>query len=272
MHFAGEVARVATSPFLVAGSSRPLVSVREVLRHDRTLGDRGSGLERREELCVCQLVNPAAGETLASFPATTPEALEAALALAESAFLEWAASTFERRREALTRVATLLRERSTQLAERMALEMGKPLPQGAAEVEKCAFVREYFAEHAEAFLADEPAQLEFRASTAYRPLGPVLAIMPWNFPLWQAFRFLAPTLMAGNVGLLKHAENVPGCAEDLISVLDDAGVPPGVFQNLRLPVERVAAVIASREVRAVTLHGIDPCGAIGRQSCGGLSQ
>ena len=200
-------------------------------------------------------VNPATGETVATFPTTTPTELERALESAQSAFVDWSSRSFERRAEPLRRAATLLRERSGTLAERMAIEMGKPLSQGAGEVEKCAFACEYFADHAEAFLADEPAATEERAYTAYRPLGAVLAIMPWNFPHWQAFRFLAPTLMAGNVGLLKHAENVPASAEDLISIVRDAGFPEGVFQNIRLPVESIAALIARPEVRAVTLTG-----------------
>lgn len=200
-------------------------------------------------------VNPATGETVEEYPVTSGAELDAALDRAVRQFGTWSRRDFLQRAEPLRAAAQLLRERSEALARRMAVEMGKPLAQGVAEAEKCAAVCEYYAEHAEAFLADQPASMEDRAFVAHRPLGAVLAIMPWNFPLWQAFRFLAPTLMAGNVGLLKHADNVPGCAEDLVSILRDAGLPDGAFQNVRLPVEEIADLIARPEICAVTLTG-----------------
>ncbi len=213
---------------------------------------RGAAERRRVSF---RSVNPATGETVEEYPLTTPAQLEMALALSTRAFRDWSSLSFRQRAEPLRRAALLLRERSDRLAHRMSMEMGKPLPQGRAEAEKCAMVCEYYADHAESFLADVPATLGDRAFVAHRPLGAVLAIMPWNFPFWQVFRFLAPTLMAGNVGLLKHAENVPGCAEDLLTVLSDAGLPTGVMQNLRLPVAALAELIARSEVRAVTLTG-----------------
>ena len=200
-------------------------------------------------------VNPATGRTVAEHSFTSPAELDAALSRATAAFEEWSRLSFAERAAPLVRAGRLLEERAESLAERMAVEMGKPLDQGIGEARKCATVCDYFADNAEAFLADEPAAMEGRAFVAHRPLGPVLAIMPWNFPFWQVFRFLAPTVMAGNVGLLKHAENVPGCADDIISIVRDAGFPEGVFQDLRLETSTIAGVIERPEVRAVTLTG-----------------
>jgi succinate-semialdehyde dehydrogenase/glutarate-semialdehyde dehydrogenase len=138
----------------------------------------------------------------------------------------------------------------------MAEEMGKPVDAGRSEAEKCAWACDYYAEHAARFLADEPAETDARRSyVAYRPLGPILAIMPWNFPYWQVFRFTAPALMAGNTVLLKHAGNVPRCARRVERVLVDAGLPPGCFQSLFLTNQQVGGVIRNRRVRGVTLTG-----------------
>src|SRR5438093_2252661 len=155
----------------------------------------------------------------------------------------------------------LLRERKTQHARTMALEMGKPLMQGEAEAEKCAWVCDYYAEHAERFLADEPRETDAsKAFVRFDPIGPVLAIMPWNFPFWQVFRFAAPALKAGNAGLLKHAPNVTRCALGIEAIFQEAGFPEGLFRALILSNEAAATVIADERVRAVTLTGSDRAG------------
>jgi succinate-semialdehyde dehydrogenase/glutarate-semialdehyde dehydrogenase len=150
----------------------------------------------------------------------------------------------------------MLRARAGDLAALMAREMGKPLAQGRAEADKCAWACEYYAEHAAALLAPEPAATGARESfVTYEPLGPIFAIMPWNFPLWQVFRFAAPNLVAGNTALLKHAESVPGCARAITALLEDAGLPSGVFTNLFITHEQAESVIAHPAVRGVTLTG-----------------
>src|SRR5438046_1982446 len=144
----------------------------------------------------------------------------------------------------------------------MALEMGKPLKQGEAEAEKCAWVCDYYAEHAERFLADQPRETDAsKAFVRFDPIGPVLAIMPWNFPFWQVFRFAAPALMAGNAGLLKHAPNVTRCALGIEAIFQEAGFPEGLFRALILSNEAAATVIADPRVRAVTLTGSDRAGS-----------
>src|SRR2546427_9745516 len=171
-------------------------------------------------------------------------------------------SDLAHRAKLVREAARLLRERKSQHARTMALEMGKPLPQGEAEAEKCAWVCDYYAEHAERFLADEPRETD--ASKAFvrsDPIGPVLAIMPWNFPFWQVFRFAAPALMAGNAGLLKHAPNVTRCALEIEAIFREAGFPEGLFRALILSNEAVAQVIADPRVRAVTLTGSDRAGS-----------
>jgi succinate-semialdehyde dehydrogenase/glutarate-semialdehyde dehydrogenase len=144
----------------------------------------------------------------------------------------------------------------------MALEMGKPIVQGEAEVEKCAWACNYYAEHGEAFLADQPRQTEAsRSYVRFDPIGPVLTIMPWNFPLWQVFRFAAPALMAGNAGILKHASNVPRCALEIEEVFRDAGFPENLFRALLVGSDKVAAIIADSRIRAVTLTGSEGAGS-----------
>jgi succinate-semialdehyde dehydrogenase/glutarate-semialdehyde dehydrogenase len=157
--------------------------------------------------------------------------------------------------------AAVLEERAGAYARLMAEEMGKPVRDGRAEARKCAWVCEHYAENAERFLADEPVETDARASfVAFRPLGVVLAVMPWNFPFWQVFRFAAPGLMAGNAGLLKHASNVPGCAQAIEEIFREAGFPEGLFRSLLVGSERVEALIEHPLVRAVTLTGSGPAG------------
>jgi len=201
-------------------------------------------------------VNPATGEEIRSYDEMSPEEVEKILDAAHAAFLSWRRVGFDERAERMREAARVLRSKSDEYAELMALEMGKPLAGGRSEVEKCAWVCDYFADHAEGFLADEPLESDgSRSFVHFEPLGVVLAIMPWNFPLWQVFRFAAPGLMAGNVGVLKHAPNVFGCALVIEDVFRRAGFPENVFRSLLIDVDQVPAVIGHPKVRAATLTG-----------------
>lgn len=206
-------------------------------------------------------VNPTDGSLVREYAEATPEEVASALAAAARAFEAWRRTTFAERASALRRAGGILREGREGLARLMALEMGKPVAQGRAEADKCAWVCEHYAEHAERLLAPEAAPTDASKSyVAFEPLGPVLAVMPWNFPLWQVFRFAAPALMAGNVGLLKHASNVSGCALAIEEVLHGAGVPRDAFRTLLVGSARVAALVEAPEVAAVTLTGSTPAG------------
>jgi succinate-semialdehyde dehydrogenase/glutarate-semialdehyde dehydrogenase len=201
-------------------------------------------------------INPANLEVIGEYPDDGPEQIERRLAKAVRGFSEWRGASFEERSVRLRRAAALLRDRKRDLATLMAKEMGKPLRQGESEVEKCAWASEFFAEHARRFLDDEPVQTEAaKTFVAFRPLGAVLAIMPWNFPFWQVFRFAAPALMAGNVAVVKHARSVPGSALAIETVFRDAGFPDGVFQVLLVDESRVEPIIDDPRVAAVTLTG-----------------
>jgi succinate-semialdehyde dehydrogenase/glutarate-semialdehyde dehydrogenase len=207
------------------------------------------------------VINPATGVKLRSTEPLSARELRRVLDSCPEAFASWSATDLAWRGELLRRAATLLRERRSDLARLMAEEMGKPVAQGEAEAEKCAWVCDFYADQAGAFL--EPASIDTEAGRSYalyRPLGTVLAVMPWNFPLWQVFRFAAPALMAGNTCLLKHASNVPGCARAIEGLLHEAGVPLEVFHNLLLPSASVARVIRHPAVCAVTLTGSTPAG------------
>src|SRR5438132_10721391 len=209
-----------------------------------------------------QSVNPATGEVLETFAATAPQALEQVLAGAEAAWRDWRHRALGERAALLSAVARLLRERKDRYARTMALEMGKPLHQGEAEAEKCAWACEYYAEHGPTFLAREQRRTEAsRSYVRFDPLGPVLAIMPWNFPFWQVFRFAAPALVAGNVAILKHAPNVPRCALDLAALFRDAGFPEAVFQSILVEPDAAGRVIADARIRGVTLTGSPRAGA-----------
>ncbi len=201
-------------------------------------------------------VNPATGELLAVYPDTPPAELERILGSAAAAQTDWARVDVIVRAGSLRRVAVVLRDRAADLGTLMAREMGKPLPQALAEIEKCAWACEHYADVAPAGLASEAVATSASQSyVAYRPLGLVLAIMPWNFPFWQVVRFAAPTLMAGNAVVLKHAPNVGGCAIALEQIFLAAGFPPGLFQAVFVPVGRVGRLIADPRVAAVTLTG-----------------
>ncbi|MEP0547070.1 MAG: NAD-dependent succinate-semialdehyde dehydrogenase [Rhodothermales bacterium] len=206
-------------------------------------------------------VNPATGETLATYPYHSETETESILQRAADTFPRHRAASFAERARMMNRVADLLDERKQSLGELMTREMGKPLAQAVAEAQKCAWVCRYYAEHAEAQLADEPVETEATKSViAYQPLGLILAVMPWNFPLWQAFRFAAPNVMAGNVGILKHASNVQSCAHAMEDLFREAGFGAGVFQNLLVPHDRFEDVIADARVRGVTLTGSEAAG------------
>jgi succinate-semialdehyde dehydrogenase/glutarate-semialdehyde dehydrogenase len=206
-------------------------------------------------------VNPTDGSLLREYPETTPEEVATALAAAARAFDGWRRTPFALRAAVLRRAGALLRERRQDLSRLMALEMGKPVAQGRAEADKCAWVCDHYAEHAERFLAPENAPSEAaRSYVAFEPLGPVLAVMPWNFPLWQVFRFAAPALMAGNVGLLKHASSVSACALAIEGILQEAGLPPDAFRALLVGSARVASLVEAAEIAAVTLTGSTPAG------------
>jgi succinate-semialdehyde dehydrogenase/glutarate-semialdehyde dehydrogenase len=206
-------------------------------------------------------VNPADGSVLDRYREMSPEDVSATLVKVAAAYEEWRRTPFVVRSRLMSAAAAVLRARTDELARLMALEMGKPVVQGRAEVEKCAWVCDYYAEHAEAFLADVPVGTDASWSgIAYRPLGVVLAVMPWNFPLWQVFRFAAPGLMAGNAGVLKHASNVMGSAVAIESVFREAGFPNDVFRSLIVGSAGVEAVIEHPVVRAVTLTGSGPAG------------
>ncbi len=219
-------------------------------------------------------INPATGETIKTFTPLTSAEIEARLAQAASAFTRQKQTTFAERAACLSRAGEILQAEKQPIAETMTLEVGKTLKASVAEVEKCADTCRYYAENAERFLADQPYPMDgARAFVRYRPLGVVLAIMPWNFPLWQVVRFAAPALMAGNTGLLKHAENVPQCALLLEDVFRRAGFTEGVFQALLIETPQIQAVLEDPRVAAATLTGSERAGmAVGTQAGGKLKK
>jgi len=208
-----------------------------------------------------EAINPATGETLRRYDEMTPAQTNAAIEAAHGAFLEWRQTSFAYRAEHMRKTASLLRERAPEYGRLMALEMGKPIRDGIAEAQKSAVGCDYYAEHAERYLADEMVDSGPRKSfVAFRPIGVVLAVMPWNFPFWQVIRFAAPALMAGNAGVLKHASNVPGCALALEKLFLDAGFPQHLFRTLMIGSKAVGQMIAHPHVRAVSLTGSTPAG------------
>ena len=218
--------------------------------------------------------NPATGETLKRFEEISPEELEACLARAAVAFKQQRLTTFEQRSVWMRRAAELLDIERETIARTMTTEMGKTIKAARGEVAKCAGGCRYYAEHAEAMLADQPADAKAVSATAayarYEPLGVVLAVMPWNFPLWQAVRFAAPALMAGNVGLLKHASNVPQTALYLGDLFRRGGFPEGSFQTLLIGASRVEGVLRDKRVAGVTLTGSGPAGTAVAATAGEL--
>ncbi|WP_226022645.1 NAD-dependent succinate-semialdehyde dehydrogenase [Halomicrobium salinisoli] len=207
-------------------------------------------------------VNPATGEAVESYEDHSESDVDEALDQATEAFAEWRDRPLREREQLLEDAGEVLRENRREYAEIMAREMGKPIDQGVSEVEKCAWACDHYAENASDYLEPEhhPSPPGSTVKTVYEPLGPVLAVMPWNFPFWQVFRFAAPYVTAGNVGLLKHASNVPGCAVAIEEVFREAGYPEGVFQSLLIPSDLVDDAIEDDRVRAATLTGSGPAG------------
>ena len=209
-------------------------------------------------------INPTTGETVTTFTPATNDEIEAALGRARRRFTEYRKTSYPQRAEWTRATADLLDAEADEVAAMMTLEMGKTLSAAKAEVHKCAKGFRYYADHAEAMLADEPADPgavgASKAYARYQPLGVVLAVMPWNFPLWQAVRFAAPALMAGNVGILKHASNVPQCALYLADVIGRGGFPDGCFQTLLISSTEVEAILRDPRVVAATLTGSEPAG------------
>jgi succinate-semialdehyde dehydrogenase/glutarate-semialdehyde dehydrogenase len=206
-------------------------------------------------------INPVTGEVLKTFEPLTDQELEFKLVLADRTFATYRQTSFADRAQWLNQAADLLEARKTEYGIIITLEMGKTLKSAIAEVEKCAHLCRFYAEQAPIYLADTPAQTDAsRTLIRYQPLGIILAVMPWNFPFWQVFRFAVPALMAGNVGLLKHASNVPQCALAIAEVFHLAGVPEGAFQTLLIGADRVANLVADARVKAATLTGSEPAG------------
>jgi succinate-semialdehyde dehydrogenase/glutarate-semialdehyde dehydrogenase len=217
---------------------------------------------------IIQSINPATGEALKEYTLLENRELGPAIKATHKAYLSWKQTRFGQRAELMKGSARLLRANAGDYGRLMAEEMGKPIKAGRAEAEKCAWVCDYYAEHAEAFLQREPVAVENTKSfVTFEPMGAVLAVMPWNFPFWQVFRFAAPLLMAGNVGLLKHASNVPGCALAIEDVFRRAGFPEGVFRTLLISSKQVAAVIRNPLVTGAALTGSTSAGrSIGQLS------
>lgn len=207
-------------------------------------------------------INPATGETLRTFTPLTQDEIKQKISQAESAFQDYRQTSMKQRGEWLQKAADILEEDANRYAKIMTTEMGKPIKGAIAEVNKCALVCRFYAENGEDFLKDVPVSTDASQSfVRYAPLGIILAVMPWNFPFWQVFRFAAPSLMAGNVGLLKHASNVPQCALALEEIFTEAGFPQGVFQSLLIGADAVESVINDDRVKAATLTGSEAAGA-----------
>lgn len=206
-------------------------------------------------------INPTTGEMIKRYASWTDSELEQALRLTADASPAWQSTRIADRCERLEKVAAALRNRPDSYAAQITLEMGKPIREARAEIEKCAWVCEFFAENAESFLQDEPVETDAsRSYVAFQPLETVMGIMPWNFPFWQVFRFAVPVLAAGNCALLKHASNVPQCAEAIEEVFLESGVPPGVFQWLRISHAQSEKVIEDKRVHAISLTGSELAG------------
>jgi len=208
-----------------------------------------------------EAINPVDGSLIRRYEEASPQEIHGVIRGAHRIYHEWMRTSFAHRAERMRRAAAILRERSREYGELMALEMGKPISGGIAEAEKCAWVCEYYAEHARNVLSDRDVKTDAgRSFVSFRPIGVVLAVMPWNFPFWQVFRFAAPNLMAGNAAILKHASNVPGCALAIEEIFREAGFPEGLFRTLLIPGSEVGDVIGNPLIRAVTLTGSTPAG------------
>lgn len=206
-------------------------------------------------------INPTSGELIRTYEAHSEKGAEKIINSVDKAWQSWRSVPFRNRSALMLNMASLLRSERDRLALLITLEMGKVLRESKAEIEKCAWVCEYYAENAESFLQNEPISTEFKQSyISFQPLGTILAVMPWNFPFWQVFRFAAPTLMAGNTVVLKHASNVPGCALAIEELFREAGFPDNAFRSLLIDGKKVESLIAHPAIKAVTLTGSTPAG------------
>lgn len=216
-------------------------------------------------------INPLNGKVIKEYTEDSESVVLSKIEKANKTWAKWRQTTFDERATFLRNAAKILKDRKEQLAVLMAEEMGKPLKEGIGEVEKCALVCDYYAENGAKFLKDNVIKSDARKSyVSYQPIGVVLAVMPWNFPFWQVFRFVAPGLMAGNCGVLKHASNVPGCALAIEEVLTKAGFPAGVFQTLLVGSKAVKKIIANPLIKAVTLTGSTEAGKKVAEQAGSL--
>ncbi|RKY94769.1 MAG: NAD-dependent succinate-semialdehyde dehydrogenase, partial [Ignavibacteriae bacterium] len=216
-------------------------------------------------------VNPANGKLLCTYPEMTIDEVDKILHMVNDAFNDWKETTFSERAKLMLNASNVLRDQTGELSKLMTEEMGKPIAQSRAEIEKCAWVSEYYAENAEMFLNDELIETDAAKSfVTYQPLGVVLAVMPWNFPFWQVFRFAAPGLMAGNAGLLKHSSNVSGCALAIEDVFKQAGFPEHLFRTILLPSSQMDNVIKNKIIKAITLTGSVPAGKAVAASAGSV--
>jgi succinate-semialdehyde dehydrogenase/glutarate-semialdehyde dehydrogenase len=216
-------------------------------------------------------VNPANGKTFKKYKAHSDKQVQSKIEETHQAWLSWKTTDHATRSQLLSNMAGVLRQQKTDLANLMAQEMGKPVTQGESEIEKCASVCDYYAEKGASFLQDQLIETDAsRSFVTFQPLGVVLAIMPWNFPFWQVFRFLAPALAAGNCGVLKHASNVPGCAVAIEDIVQKAGFPDKVFQTLLIDSRAVDKVIENELIKAVTLTGSTGAGIKVAQKAGSL--
>ena len=206
-------------------------------------------------------VNPVTGKIVETYEAHSDKGVEKIINATDKSWQHWRTTSFEQRSALMQNISILLKSRKEELARLMALEMGKVMKEGIAEIEKCAWVCEYYAQNAESMLENETIETQYsRSFVSYQPLGTILAVMPWNFPFWQVFRFLAPTLMAGNTAVLKHASNVPGCAMAIEELFREAGFPENVFRTLLVGSKLVENVIRHPAIKAVSLTGSTPAG------------
>lgn len=211
---------------------------------------------------IIQTVNPATEEVLNEYHLLTEEQIEACIDAAQVSFKVWKKTPFSQRKQLMLNLAKLLRDKKEELALLIAKEMGKPITSGKAEIEKCAWVCEHYAENAEHYLQPRPIQTEMKKTkVCYQPLGIVFAIMPWNFPFWQVFRFAVPALMAGNAAILKHAPISTGTGNKIAALFEEAGFPKHLFQHFVLDNDLAAKVIANNKIVAVTLTGSEKAGA-----------
>ncbi len=216
-------------------------------------------------------INPADGKEIRSYDEMKYEKVEKIIKSSHITFTEWKKTNFAHRSELMKKAASILRERKEKYSEIMTMEMGKPIAQSRSEVEKCAWVCDYFAENAEAFLKEDNIKTDASKSfVSFQPIGVVLAVMPWNFPFWQVFRFAAPNLMAGNAGVLKHASNVTGCALAIEEIFKDAGFPQNLFRTIIVSSKKMNPVIENSLIRAITLTGSVPAGKSIAQKAGSL--